>query len=86
MISKQVAAPRSPPLSSPFLAVPSTPLPSRHVVLQFSLSVHYRQVASSAHVDEVHQIVHEYVANAPEIVVKAGKKVRCGPIIARRAS
>eukprot|EP00752_Nemacystus_decipiens_P012117 g10742.t1 len=42
---------------------------------KFSLSVHYRQVVSSAHVDEVHQIVHEYVANAPEIVVKAGKKV-----------
>lgn len=42
---------------------------------QFSLSVHYRQVASPAHVDEVHKIVHEYISEAPEIVVKAGKKV-----------
>ncbi|CAM9658745.1 unnamed protein product [Pylaiella littoralis] len=42
---------------------------------KFSLSVHYRQVASPAHVDEVHKIVHEYISEAPEIVVKAGKKV-----------
>eukprot|EP00904_Undaria_pinnatifida_P007051 jgi/Undpi1/3476/HiC_scaffold_16.g06848.m1 len=42
---------------------------------KFSLSVHYRQVSSSAHVEEVHKIVHEYVATAPKIVVKAGKKV-----------
>ncbi|CAM9520436.1 unnamed protein product [Scytosiphon promiscuus] len=42
---------------------------------KFSLSVHYRQVACPDHVDEVHKIVHGYVEDAPEIVVKAGKKV-----------
>ncbi|CAB1098752.1 GT20 [Ectocarpus sp. CCAP 1310/34] len=42
---------------------------------KFSLSVHYRQVRSPPHVEELHKIVHEYVATAPEIVVKAGKKV-----------
>lgn len=44
-------------------------------LLQFALSVHYRQVASPAHVEEVHNIVHEHIANTPEINVKAGKKV-----------
>lgn len=46
--------------------------------LQFSLSVHYRQVPVM-YVDEVHKIVHDYTEHEPEIVVKAGKKVRHRP-------
>lgn len=37
-----------------------------------------------AHVEEVHTIVHEYVATAPEIVVKAGKKVRAALLRKRK--